>query len=83
MYVYVYIHVYIYMTCIYVCIYIHTHIYIHMYVYMYTLYIHIYIYDMVTMIDNMYRLEFAERVKLTLTKKKLQKVNMLGDGCVN
>lgn len=25
---------------------------------------------MVTMIDNMYRLEFAERVKLTLTQKK-------------
>ena len=28
---------------------------------------------MVTMIDNMYRLEFAERVKLTLTKKKSAK----------
>lgn len=25
---------------------------------------------MVTMIDNMYRLEFAERVKLTLTQKR-------------
>lgn len=47
-------------------------------------YIYIYIYDMVTMIDNMYRLEFAGRVKLTLTKKKkVQKINMLGDGCVN
>lgn len=38
---------------------------------------------MVTMIDNMYRLEFAERVKLTLTPKKVQKINVLGDGCVN
>ena len=42
-----------------------------------------YLCNMVTMIENMYRLEFAERVKFTLTRKKVQKINMLGDGCVN
>ena len=33
-----------------------------------------YLCNMVTMIENIYRLEFAEREKFTLTKKKVQNI---------